>query len=252
MARQRMINPLFFQDDDVAMLSPWARLLYINLWCLADREGRLEDKPGRIKIQTFPLDADVNVDGHLDELVEQDFILRYTNSGKRYIGIRTFSKYQRPHHKEAPSTFPAPDDPGSTPTSPGKVGAGPVRASASPSESESNTESVAESESFSLSLVSSEQSVETRKSPETGMTAEQEAEYADAVVQAISDRRGSDFPLPSNLDVLEIRRWMESGIPLRIALRGIEDCSKAPPNIGARYYGPAVREAYGQYRKAIA
>lgn len=98
--------------------------------------------------------------------------------------------------------------------------------------------------------LSSEPDVDPRQSPKTGLTPEQETEYATAVVDAVSARRGSDMPLPSNLDGQEIQRWMEARIPLRIALRGIQDCSKAPPTI--RYAGPAVREAYGQYRKALA
>jgi hypothetical protein len=118
-------------------------------------------------------------------------------------------------------------------------------------EAEAEAEATANGSSVSQPL-ESEQAVDVRKSPKTGLTQEQETEYATAVELAIAHRRGNDLPMPSNLDHQEIRRWMESGIPLRIALRGIEDCSKAPQNIGARYYGPAVREAYGQYRKAIA
>ena len=41
MARIRTIKPEFFTSDDICALSPLARLLYVGLWCEADREGRL-------------------------------------------------------------------------------------------------------------------------------------------------------------------------------------------------------------------
>ena len=41
MARIRTIKPEFFTSDDICALSPRARLLYVGLWCEADREGRL-------------------------------------------------------------------------------------------------------------------------------------------------------------------------------------------------------------------
>jgi hypothetical protein len=96
----------------------------------------------------------------------------------------------------------------------------------------------------------SEKAVDPRKTPETGLSPEEEREYAEAVVDAVSQRRGNDFPIPSNLDHAEIRRWMEEGIPLRIALRGIQDCSKAPPTV--RYAGPAVREAFRMWERMLA
>jgi hypothetical protein len=108
MARQRMIHPDFFIDEDVAMLSPWARLLLISLLTQADREGRLSDKEKRIQLRTFPWDRDVDISGHLAELVEQGFIVRYAVGGGKYISIRNFLKFQKPHPKEAASTIPAP------------------------------------------------------------------------------------------------------------------------------------------------
>jgi hypothetical protein len=100
--------------------------------------------------------------------------------------------------------------------------------------------------------VQSEQAVDPRKTPDTGMSPEEEQEYADEVVSAICQRRGSELPLQSNTDIAEIRRWLEDGVPLRIALRGIQDCSKAPPRAGAAYYGPAVREAFRMWQRMLA
>jgi hypothetical protein len=42
MARIRMIKPGVMENEELAELSPLTRLLFIYLWMLADREGRLE------------------------------------------------------------------------------------------------------------------------------------------------------------------------------------------------------------------
>ena len=55
MARARNIKPGLFSNEVIAELPAFDRLLFIGLWCLADREGRLEDRPKRIKMELFPL-----------------------------------------------------------------------------------------------------------------------------------------------------------------------------------------------------
>jgi hypothetical protein len=45
----RNITPGFNRNDALAECSVAARLMYPGLWCMADREGRLEDQPKRIK-----------------------------------------------------------------------------------------------------------------------------------------------------------------------------------------------------------
>ena len=107
MARIRSIKPEFFDDEDVAALSVHARLAFIGLLTQADREGRLEDRPLRLKVRLFPHDA-VDMDGLLVELSSAQFIIRYEADNKRFIQIRTFAKHQRPHVREVASTYPAP------------------------------------------------------------------------------------------------------------------------------------------------
>lgn len=85
MARSRNIKPGFFVDDELAELPALTRLLFIGLWCLADREGRLEDRPKRIKLQILPAD-DIDVDAALDSLTPS-FLTRYQVDGKRFIQI---------------------------------------------------------------------------------------------------------------------------------------------------------------------
>jgi hypothetical protein len=105
--RARNIKPGFFKNDTLAELDFAGRLLFIGLWGLGDREGRLEDRPKKIKAEIFPYD-DVNVDSFLGELAKRSFIIRYEAGGNHYIQIVNFDKHQNPHPRETPSTIPAP------------------------------------------------------------------------------------------------------------------------------------------------
>lgn len=109
MARSRNIKPGFFLNDDLAECDPLARLLFAGLWCIADREGRLEDRPKRIKAEVLPYD-NCDVDQLMNQLVKHKFILRYEVDGGQYIQIINFKKHQNPHVKEAPSIIPPPPE----------------------------------------------------------------------------------------------------------------------------------------------
>ena len=123
MARARNIKPGFFKNEDLAECSPLARILFAGLWCLADRAGRLEDRPKRIRAEVLPYD-DGSVDDMLNELHEAGFILRYQVGEHRFIQVLNFAKHQNPHHREAESTIPAPKMPEHCPVNDsGKPGA---------------------------------------------------------------------------------------------------------------------------------
>lgn len=109
MARARNIKPSFFANDDLADINPLGRLLFIGLWTLCDREGRLEDRPRRIKAEALPYD-DCNVDSLLNDLQDHGFILRYVTGEDRFIQVVNFSKHQNPHIKESASSIPAPEE----------------------------------------------------------------------------------------------------------------------------------------------
>ncbi len=126
MARARNIKPGFFRDEHIVELPFEARLLFIGLWTLADREGRLKDRPNQIKIDIFPCD-NVKVDKLLDQLAEKRFIIRYQVDGERYIQVVNFTKHQNPHIKESASEIPAPDKhSASTVQEPDKHGSSPA------------------------------------------------------------------------------------------------------------------------------
>ena len=107
MARSRNIKPGFFMNDELAQIHPLGRLLFIGLWTIADREGRLEDRPARIKAETLPYD-DCDVDKLLNDLARYGFIIRYEVDGVRYIQVANFTKHQNPHIKEKASEIPPP------------------------------------------------------------------------------------------------------------------------------------------------
>lgn len=107
MARRRFLHPGFFHDECLVTLDPIVRLLFAGLWCLADRDGRLEDRPVRIKMQLFPVDH-VDVEAALAALADGGVVTRYEVDGRRYLEIRNFSRYQTPHPNERGSGIPGP------------------------------------------------------------------------------------------------------------------------------------------------
>lgn len=106
MARARNIKPAFFKNYDLADAGPVAQLLFAGLWCLADREGRLEDKPRLIKAELFPYyDCDIN--GELTGLERLGFVRRYKVGDVAVIEVLNFKKHQTPHNTEKASALPA-------------------------------------------------------------------------------------------------------------------------------------------------
>jgi len=106
--RARNIKPGFFKNEDLADCDPMARILFAGLWCMADREGRLEHRPKRIKAELLPYD-NCNVDKLLNQLSNKGFIQIYSVNNQNYIQILKFGLHQNCHIKEAASTIQAPD-----------------------------------------------------------------------------------------------------------------------------------------------
>lgn len=105
MARARNIKPGFFDNELLVELSFEYRLLFIGLWTIADKEGRLEDRSKKIKMQVFPAD-NVDVDGGLTALSDAGFITRYGSGTGKYIQISNWNKHQSPHNTEKASVIP--------------------------------------------------------------------------------------------------------------------------------------------------
>lgn len=109
MARSRNIKPGFFSNEHLAELDFATRLLFIGLWTEADREGRLEDRPRRLKMALFPAD-NVDISRMLDDLDHLGFIKRYSVGDIQAIQIINWAKHQNPHMKEAKSVIPGMPD----------------------------------------------------------------------------------------------------------------------------------------------
>jgi hypothetical protein len=109
MARIRYLKPEFFIDEDIAALPFAIRIFYQGLWCHADKEGRLEDRPAQLKVQIMPYDK-IDAEDFLNELCRKPFIQRYEIGGIKYIQIIAWHKHQKPHHTEKESDIPPPPD----------------------------------------------------------------------------------------------------------------------------------------------
>jgi hypothetical protein len=103
MARKRSISPRFYANESLSDIDPLGRILFTGLWCFADRNGRMEYRPKRIKAEVLPYDGTVeDVIRWLDDLACRDFIRFYEVAGQRYIQVVNFLKYQSPHPEEKP------------------------------------------------------------------------------------------------------------------------------------------------------
>lgn len=107
MPRARNIKPAIMSDDVLASLDPFARLLQtVCLPMLADREGRLEDRPKKIWGEAFPYDRDLDLEKLLTQLFDHGYIDRYSVGSKKYIQILDFAASQKPHGTEKDSQIP--------------------------------------------------------------------------------------------------------------------------------------------------
>jgi hypothetical protein len=105
MARIRTIKPEFFTSEDIVGLTPFARLLYIALWCEADREGRLVWKPRTFKIRYLPAD-ECDVQALCQELLDAGLVRLY---GDGFAVIPSFRDHQHLNPRESESSLPEPD-----------------------------------------------------------------------------------------------------------------------------------------------
>ena len=116
--RARNIKPGFFKNEKLADCHPLARILFAGLWCMADREGRMECRPRKIKCEILPYD-ETEVAVLLRQLQDAGFIKIYTSGDREFIEVVNFLRHQNPHHREAASAIPAPNKNDQPQASPG-------------------------------------------------------------------------------------------------------------------------------------
>lgn len=105
MARIRTIKPEFFTSEDIVSMTPLARLLYVALWCEADREGRFEWKPKTFKLRYLPGDS-CDVDLLAGELIDSGLVILYEVDGKTFAEIPSFTKHQVINNRESEGLIP--------------------------------------------------------------------------------------------------------------------------------------------------
>lgn len=103
--RSRNIKPGFFDNESLGDLNPLSRLLFIGLWCYADREGRFEWRPKHFKLKILPFD-NCEIEILLQSLIDSGHLKKYCVDGKFYGFIPKFLKHQNPHKKEQESELP--------------------------------------------------------------------------------------------------------------------------------------------------
>lgn len=98
MARNRMLNPEFFLDEELATMSAYARLLYEGLWGICDDvNATLPNRPGWIKAQIFPYN-DVNILELLSEIRQIKKIVLFKEKEEEFWFVKNFSKHQKVDH----------------------------------------------------------------------------------------------------------------------------------------------------------
>ena len=110
MARIRTIKPEFWEDEKLANLPVYARLLFIGTWNFADDNGALLANPVLMKSHIFPYE-DIGISTiseWIDMLVENGMLIRTTYNGKDYLVIRKFLIHQKINRKSIRINIPLP------------------------------------------------------------------------------------------------------------------------------------------------
>lgn len=117
-----MLSPEIYSDERFALMSAEAQVLMIGLLNLADREGRLEDKPRSIGLKLHP-GAARDTNALIQEIADAGLVVRYSVEERPLIAIPEFLAKgspwcQTPHPNETASTLSPPDNHGPPPVPP--------------------------------------------------------------------------------------------------------------------------------------
>lgn len=109
MPRIRTIKPEFPQSESIGRLTRDARLLFIQLFTIADDLGRCRAANKLLSSQLYPYDDDAAalISGWLLQLQENKLIQLYEVDGNSYLQIVNWSKHQRIDNA-GKSNFPEP------------------------------------------------------------------------------------------------------------------------------------------------
>lgn len=114
-----MLDPSFWEDEEVATLTSYERLLLLGCLQYGDDDGRLKAHAAYLKASIFMYDSDIDEsamasirESTLDKMQgwHHDNIWRlvsYENEGTQYLYFPLWNQHQRPQHP-TPSRLPAP------------------------------------------------------------------------------------------------------------------------------------------------
>jgi hypothetical protein len=98
--RIRTIKPEFPQSESIGRISRDARLLFIELWTIADDAGRSRGSSRLLASLLYPYDKDAPelMPNWLAELERENMIVLYEIGGTTYLQICNFLKHQKIDH----------------------------------------------------------------------------------------------------------------------------------------------------------
>lgn len=112
--KKRIISPAYFQSESLAKLPFETRILFQGMWCAAELDeetgelGLLPDKPIILKSLLFPYDNKLNLDKMIQQLHDNNTIVRYEAGAYNSIWIPHFKDMQPVHPQERKSKIPPP------------------------------------------------------------------------------------------------------------------------------------------------
>lgn len=213
MARIRTIKPEFFTSEDIVSLPPLARLLYVAVWCEADKEGRLVWKPRTLKLRYFPGDA-CDIDELCGLLVASGLVVLY-GDGLAYIP--TFRAHQHINPRESDSQLPVPTVKARVPTrAPRVTDASPTRREEGKGREGKGKEHASAFDAFWEAWPKSERKQDKAKCAEK-FKAGKLADVLDAILADIEVKKRTDKWQQGYIEAPEVylnnRRWEDGVTP---------------------------------------
>lgn len=111
--RIRSLKPEFFDSPSTAQAGPWARLLFMGMWCMSDDWGVGPANPKELAASIFPNDdqwTSKELPGLCKEVADSYGVVFYTHRGRRYFQIPTWEDHQITQRR-AKRRYPTADDP---------------------------------------------------------------------------------------------------------------------------------------------
>ena len=90
--RIRSLKPEFFDSPSTATAGPWARLLFMGMWCMSDDWGVGPANPKELAASIFPNDdqwTSKELPSLCKEVADSYGVVFYTHRGRPYFQIPT-------------------------------------------------------------------------------------------------------------------------------------------------------------------